>query len=379
MMKSFLFCTCYINDRDSYQRYVRWIKYYVKRMGSLGVSKVLLIDDGSDTVWLNRLTKELGVGTVSLMGADAYVGLEYETNTPVNIVAFKENFGRPTAAIVAGWWRSFSFASEIALRKGYDKIIHIESDAYILNPDMLTDMAKIESGWQTAWAYKLNYMESAIQVIAGPLSLGDLHTFWKFGKPFWFRQSREEEGYAPELLLPKHITGTFKDKYIGDRYGDDRHALEEIPESPDYICNTHDISLGKRMQKHIEEKVGIFARLIAMADGEYVPSPSEPAPEEHVYLEFDVRSIKKDIVTFLRQGMGKSLPYLFQRGMGTHQPDGTFVMYPHAVDALKGMGREHGTDMSEAMLQTIAAELIFQWVNKRIEGGGDASSQESDR
>src|SRR5947208_9785929 len=120
-MKSVLFCTSFIKDAEAWEdRYKRWLDYY--QDVPIDAVKRVMIDDGSPFLPPAEIIR-----TVS---SNAPLAAEQDTNL---IIRFDNNLGRQSIKDYPGWWRSFLHSIKVAQELGADKIIHIESDAYILS------------------------------------------------------------------------------------------------------------------------------------------------------------------------------------------------------------------------------------------------------
>jgi hypothetical protein len=152
-MKSIIFCTSYIRDADAWEtRYQRWLDYY--QDFPLDVVKRLMIDDGSPYLPPADIIKTVS-NTAPLASIE-------DKNL---IIRFDDNLGRQSIKDYPGWWRSFLHSLEVARELGADKIIHIESDAYILSPRLRDFIDQTSTGWHVLWTQHNNFPETAIQVI----------------------------------------------------------------------------------------------------------------------------------------------------------------------------------------------------------------------
>jgi hypothetical protein len=199
-MPSFIFCTSCIRNSSQYHyvnRYQRWINYYLTLLKELDANRLFLIDDGGTD----------GQKEIPLLQNELPDNLEH----PVNLFRFTEGLGRNTDADFPGWWRSFLFSMEIAGKYGYKKIIHIESDFFIVSQKLKTFIREIDHGWTSLYSHFHGFPETAIQVIcedAFPL----------------FHELRDQVRSAnyrtttlAEQLIP--FTNINKD-FIGDRIGE---------------------------------------------------------------------------------------------------------------------------------------------------------------
>ncbi|MEG0885344.1 MAG: hypothetical protein RR376_10775 [Janthinobacterium sp.] len=153
-MKSIIFCTSYIKDRQAWDdRYQRWLDYYNNEK-PIKADKKFMIDDGSPFMPPETIIKSVP--------HDAPLSLDGDDNL---IIRFNGNLGRQNVSTYPGWWRSFLHSIEMAKALGVDKIIHIESDAYILSQRLADFINGVESGWHVLWTQRYRFPETAIQVI----------------------------------------------------------------------------------------------------------------------------------------------------------------------------------------------------------------------
>ncbi|WP_271730049.1 hypothetical protein [Aquimarina algiphila] len=203
-MKTFLFCTCYMDNNDIHNnktRINRWIEYYKEKMKLFGADYLFLIDDGSPLVDLSPY--------IDVIDSDK---LPEFLISNINFVRFKDNLGRPTWEDYQGWWRSFVFSLNIAENYGFDKIIHIESDFYVLSKSMIEYMKLLKFGWVTFYSEYHNFPETAIQIICKD-------SYFKFKEiqtNIRNNNYRTENRISAELFLP---FTTIERKFNGDRLG----------------------------------------------------------------------------------------------------------------------------------------------------------------
>ena len=198
-MKSLLFCTSYVQDRQAWDdRIGRWIAYYGR--AGLTDAQLVVIDDGSPYV---PPPSEIVHVAASAPLPDA-VGKPY-------LVRFPDRLGRQGHLSYPGWWRSFLHAIPVARALGARKLIHVESDAFILSRRLLHFIDGLDSGWTTFWSSHYGMPESAIQVICED----QFDTMHLMAEP----SRRGFDGLLAEHVLPfTAIDRSFK----GDRYGEFR-------------------------------------------------------------------------------------------------------------------------------------------------------------
>ena len=198
-MKSILFCTSYIKNPQAWkERYQRWLDYY--RDGPIVAANKIMIDDGSPYLPPPDVIKTVP--------HDAPLSVLGDGNV---IVRFDDNLGRQGVSAYPGWWRSFLHSVTLAKALGADKIVHIESDAYILSPQLADFINGIDNGWHVMWTERYQFPETAIQVIC--------RDQFEVFEQFKARQPDLNYGDIAERLLPfTSVNREFK----GDRYSEFR-------------------------------------------------------------------------------------------------------------------------------------------------------------
>ena len=196
-MKAFIFCTSFVKDAQAWEsRYQRWLDHYENI--PINAIKKIMIDDGSPYLPPAHI--------INSVAHDAPLAANTDKNL---ILRFDDNLGRQSGADYPGWWRSFLHSIKVARELGADKIIHIESDAYILTPRLVEFINGIGSGWHVLWSPRHRFPETALQVICKD-------QFENFEKLKDANPSLSFPDLA-ERLLP--FTNVHK-QFIGDRYSD---------------------------------------------------------------------------------------------------------------------------------------------------------------
>lgn len=199
-MRSVFFCTSYIADADAWKtRYKRWLDFHQKL--DLGDTRFVMIDDASPYC--------PPLSDITIMSPGATLPKDRPS-----IIRFSDRLGRSSLLSYPGWWRSFLHSVELACSIGATKIIHVESDAYILSNRMREYINSIDAGWTTFWATSYNFPETAIQVICAD----------QFDAMANFKEKTPEslEGKFAEDLLPFTCVNR---EMIGDRYSEFRIPL----------------------------------------------------------------------------------------------------------------------------------------------------------
>lgn len=196
-MRSVFFCTSYIANADAWSsRYKRWLEFHQKL--NFGNTHFVLIDDASP--FLPPENEAIVINPGDALPQDMPA-----------VIRFPNRLGRSSLLSYPRWWRSFLHSVDLARSIGANKIIHVESDAFIISQRMRDYINNLESGWTTFWAASYNFPETAIQVICED-QFDALASFKE-------RAPSELEGKFAEELLP--FTYINQDM-IGDRYSEFR-------------------------------------------------------------------------------------------------------------------------------------------------------------
>jgi hypothetical protein len=217
--KTLVFCTSYSETPLLWtMRYRVWLN--AVRGGEIEHDHILLVDDASPVLpeWLdtrvtNRLHDDLALGGVTLY-------------------RFDWRLGRQGRNIYPGWYRSFCLAARFAERHGFEKVVHIESDAFIITDRMQRYINAVKDEWIAPSIQSHAMPESAIQVMEGR----GLESYIQFARTPY----SEIVGTAAENILPfTRIEGEF----IGSRYGE---SLHHVPREADFVTQTNPSMRGQR-------------------------------------------------------------------------------------------------------------------------------------
>jgi hypothetical protein len=213
-MRTLVFCTAYADDPSAWaDRYRPWVDAVLA--GGLGAYQILLVDDGSASLpgW-----PDTHLVSVDVLG-DAF---DVPVRGPVLLAHFRQRRGRADVLNFPGWHRSFCFAALYAQRHQFDRVIHIESDAYVISRRAQDFLAGFSGGWAAFWATRYDMPESAIQVAAGE---GVLAMAQFARQPYDALIGQTHERMMPFTAVEK--------RFDGDRYGEFSDA---IPPGADYAA-----------------------------------------------------------------------------------------------------------------------------------------------
>ncbi len=219
-MKTLIFCTSYASNMHVWEtRQALWVRSL--QQSDLDFDQLLIVDDASPVLpdWSNlEILHEATNSDVQTVSSDADIVL----------FRFAERLGRQDLFVFPGWYRSYSFGALYGFYNGFDKVIHIESDAHLVSKRIYSFFNEVDQGWFALWCQKYQMPEIAIQVAAG----ADLLAMVDFvQKPY-----DQLSGRLHETLIPfSHIEKGF----LGDRYGEEDL---EVPANADFSAQTR---LGK--------------------------------------------------------------------------------------------------------------------------------------
>jgi len=196
-MKTLLFCTSYADSKTAWNgRYKSWYDYYSN--SKVNHDQIVIFDDASP--------------------------VEPDFCKEGEYFRFSPHLGRQAHLDYGGWYRSFAMAAKYAQENGFDKIIHAESDAYLLSDKIIDFVNSLNSGWHTFWCTRHNLHESALQVICSD----QIKAYRDFtDKPY--------DVYRHQLIDKIFPYTGIHTIFQGDRYGE---YLDRIPSTADFSCQT---------------------------------------------------------------------------------------------------------------------------------------------
>jgi hypothetical protein len=198
-MTTLLFCTSYAETEGSWERrYRRWVQ--AVQASGLHYDVLAIIDDGSPLLPDWAQTHQVG---------DVPAGSLSPSREP-RLFHHAERLGRHDVLDFPGWYRSFAYSVRLARAAGADRIVHIESDAFVLSAEMVDWINGFSDGWAAPYSPTHGFPEMAIQVVAG----SSLPTFAElFAKPYdWLKDVNHEQA-LPFTHVVRPLLG---DRYAGN-------------------------------------------------------------------------------------------------------------------------------------------------------------------
>ena len=214
-VKTLIFCTSYSRHRTGFveawdERYRRWLMAI--QNSTLEYDQILIVDDGSPVLpdWPDlRVTTSLSA---------------VQPAGPVVFYHFQDNLGRHGTMDYPGWYRSFTFGIQYAEKYGFNKILHIESDAFLITRRIQRYVNNINDGWVTFLCSRHGYPETGIQIIAGS-GLALVNETAK-------RPYEDFIGKPVETMLP---FTRVEQRFMGERFGE---FLTYVPADADWTMQS---------------------------------------------------------------------------------------------------------------------------------------------
>jgi hypothetical protein len=197
--KTLVFCTSYSDSLDNWEkRYRPWVDYIT--VSGLIYDQILLVDDCSPVLPEWSDTKIVDIENQETCSSN------------VQILRFSQRKG---THLHGGWYRSFGAALKYAVDNGYTRVIHIESDAYLVSAKAIHHVNNILQGWYSPYCPVYQFPESAIQVINQDQFENALEFF---SQPLEDVQGEKVNNVVIEKLMP--FTEVDTSCLKGDRYNE---------------------------------------------------------------------------------------------------------------------------------------------------------------
>ena len=195
-MKTLLFCTTDVRNQSAWQqRYLRWLNQH--RASALSPDAIVMIDDHSP----------FQPPFFALLRADR-IGLDA---LPAEaMLRFGQRLGRPGSTAPESWYRALFASLNLALRYGFERIIHVESDSFMVSQRLSQYMLERSTGWTALRDPQASSAHGVIQVICRD-AFQLIEELASKG-PFAFRD-QSAELTLPYTALEQQFTGEHRHQF----------------------------------------------------------------------------------------------------------------------------------------------------------------------
>lgn len=240
-MKTCLFSACYLDGKDDrgssrFFRTQKYLEYYWPLRDELGFQNIVLYDNASALPALIHLIESSPPLTV--LNSPPCERLPISVFSDEYHLAKYSTFhdGDPRRQYDYPYcWRALWFVRELLSTYGFDKVICIDTDGFVLSPRLAHAIRdNHENAWSSLWCPKYDFPETAVQII-GPKH----EMFMDVTKTDW----RNWNGLKMEDALPVTILEGFN----SDRYGEDRKLV--TPDIDFYGQAPYDMEMKYRWGK----------------------------------------------------------------------------------------------------------------------------------
>ena len=212
--KTLVYCTAFAWDPDQWRRrYRRWVRGI--RGSMLQYDQMLIVDDGSASLpdWPDAVIRR----DESIDTAGAGLVLH----------SFPDRLGRNGTYDFPGWYRSYAYGARYAVAHGFEKVVHVESDLFLIGSRPQRYINEFQQGWASFWCPLHMVPEAAIEVIAGD-------ALARFAEIERTHPHESLVGRAFEDQLP---FDTIETGFNGNRYGE---FLGFVPGNAEFAAQVKD-------------------------------------------------------------------------------------------------------------------------------------------
>lgn len=201
-MKTALFIPTFIKGEDkngfsNRSRVLKFINYHLKIAEHLGIEQVFISNNG-----------QLSPDFLFKFLQDIERRHDFQINIKTN-----QELQRGFNLDYSPCWRA-AYDMEIPIYHGFEKIISMDSDAFVLSKRLADHIKNLESGWESLWCKKYNFPESCLSVACAD----SFPIFKEFIKtPI---ENRNGIAYLETTLPYTKVNKSF----VCDRYGEQRIA-----------------------------------------------------------------------------------------------------------------------------------------------------------
>lgn len=216
MSKTLLFAPLFIDNQERYIRNIQWLNYVISIKQHLNFNEIYYVDNVSDPNLYEKFNDNIPT-TYPFF--------------PITISEHKVRLERRSHLMYPYWYYAFGNALKYAIDNNFDKVLHLDTDFYLLNSNICDYINNIDKGWNTFWCSKHNFPEATFQLICQD-KLEEAHEFY----------TRDFLAFYPDKPAETEIpfTNIIKE-FKGDRFGEDN--LEQTLDVDWYAQKPNNIKL----------------------------------------------------------------------------------------------------------------------------------------
>ncbi len=223
-MRACLYTTSFLDGKDGQgndrlERNLKYLEYYGNLRDQLGFERMVFADNGSSEENRSKLMTWARIAglDVTMLTFDPIAEI------PAKVGVFHYPY----------CWRGL-YAMEMMIDAGFDKIINIDSDCFVLTQKAADYIKGLDSGWTTFWCRKYRFPENAAHILCKDA----------FPRFLDFTRECKWEDRATDKPMEKVLPFTHIDKELScDRWGESKFKIRQNAHQDIYCQTKIDIEL----------------------------------------------------------------------------------------------------------------------------------------
>ena len=143
-MKTALLTTSYLIPKERYDKSIKFFNYYFNQVQVPW--EIYFLDNASPIEELFEFCKDVNSPFVA------------------TVLACETHYDRPTHLDYKYLWRAV-YRIQTLFKQGFDKVVYMDNDLYLLSPKIFKFIESIDEGWHTFYCKKHNFPETGIHII----------------------------------------------------------------------------------------------------------------------------------------------------------------------------------------------------------------------
>lgn len=152
-MKSLLCCGTAFHTRRGQAALWRWFYHYRPLLDEFGATHQAVCNDGNRNLPVETFVK-------------IHSGLNPSLLTPshLHVLTWPTSLGRVDLHTYPCFWRNVYTLTRVARDQGFDKLIYIDWDFWVISREMMHEIRALKSGLTTYWVPRYGFPESSVFV-----------------------------------------------------------------------------------------------------------------------------------------------------------------------------------------------------------------------